>query len=296
MEFEKIWSATAESEAIAVVRLDPRRVRLWKGNARLYDRLTEANTRDLIDSIDAVGQQYPAIVRPVAGDADHYYELIAGSRRHWAVSWLRAHDRDVRLLAQVVNLTDEAAFNLSDAENRAREDVSDLERARNYAWALKTIYKGSLGAMADKMKISKSWLSKMISVSRIPDEVIAAFSSPFDIKVKPAYALAQELADEERASEIRRTAKRLARRQTEMRARGEQPFSAKETYELLLAHEPKPKPVLASWRCASGQVALTLKERTFAGLLIRVHADTGADPEELVAAFRESLAYLKPRQ
>lgn len=42
----------------------------------------------------------------------------------------------MKLLAQVADLDDEAAFRLADIENRARKDVSDIERARNYAAAL----------------------------------------------------------------------------------------------------------------------------------------------------------------
>jgi ParB family chromosome partitioning protein len=42
----------------------------------------------------------------------------------------------MQFVAQVAQLDDEAAFRLADLENRARKDLSDLERARNYAEAL----------------------------------------------------------------------------------------------------------------------------------------------------------------
>src|SRR3546814_19921862 len=72
---------------------------------------------------------------------DHDYEVIAGTRRHWSISWLRANSySDMMFVAQVAQLDDEAAFRLADLENRARKDVSDLERARNYADALKAHY------------------------------------------------------------------------------------------------------------------------------------------------------------
>lgn len=291
MQFEKIGRGEVENAIVPMLQLDPARIRIWKGNARVYEQLTQENMRELIDSIDSVGQQYPAVVRQIDGDAGHDYELIAGSRRHWAVSWLRARGWDIRLLAQVSNVGDEAAFNLSDTENRARQDVSDLERARNYAWALEAIYGGSLARMADSMKVSKSWLSKTITVSKIPDDIIAAFNSPSDVKIKPAYALAQALADRDRASRIREIADQLTKGQVRARERGHPPMSAPEVLGYLLERQSRSD--VARWRSSeTGAVALTLTSRTPAGLSIRVHPDTGASHEELVAAFREALSYM----
>jgi ParB family chromosome partitioning protein len=281
---------SAEGETVVLLQLDPARVRIWKGNARVHEQLTRESTLELIESIDATGQHFPAIVRPIDRDPHFDYELIAGSRRHYAISSLRAQGRDIRLLAQVSNLGDEAAFHLSDTENRARQDISDLERARNYGWALNHIYDGSLGDMARAMQVSKSWLSKIIAVSKIPDAIIAAFSSPCDVKIKPAYALAQAVADTGRVARIRRDAAHIAREQAKLRDRGQPAIPAAEVLSLLL--EKVPKSAVATWRSGTGAVALSLKNRSHAGLSIRVHAASGATREELVAAFREALAYM----
>lgn len=292
MKLEKILSSEIEQESVVLLRLDPGRVRIWEGNARVYDRLTEEQTRELIDSIDMVGQQMPVLVRPVHGNADVDHELIAGSRRHFAVSWLRAHlHADVWLLAQVSNLRDEEAFSFSDAENRAREDVTDLERARNYVWALEAIYNGSLGAMAASMAISKGWLSKMISVGKIPDEVIAAFDSPSEVKVKPCYPLAQALSDKRRAPRILELAAAIAKGQARCRELGQPIVSAPQVLEQLLEKPIKmPVKIWRSQRC--GSPALTLESSNYRGLSVRVHAHSGATSDELVAAFRELLGHL----
>jgi ParB-like chromosome segregation protein Spo0J len=77
------------------------------------------------------------------------FEVICGARRHWTVSWLRAHNyTDFRFLVEVRELTDEEAFRISDLENRAREDLSDIERARDYLKALGRHYGGSQKDMA----------------------------------------------------------------------------------------------------------------------------------------------------
>jgi ParB family chromosome partitioning protein len=114
--------ASGEVRQVTQLLLDPARVRIWPGNARTYAHLSEENCRELIDSIVAEGgQKVPAVVRRVDGDPDHDFEVIAGTRRHWSISWLRSHSYpDMMFVAQVAQLDDEAAFRLADLENRAR--------------------------------------------------------------------------------------------------------------------------------------------------------------------------------
>ena len=70
----------------------------------------------------------PATVRRVRDDPEFDFEVISGARRHWTVSWLRTHNySDFRFLIEVRELTDEEAFRFADLENRAREDLTDLE-------------------------------------------------------------------------------------------------------------------------------------------------------------------------
>jgi ParB family chromosome partitioning protein len=97
------------------------------------------------------------VVRRVEGDPDHEFEVIAGTRRHFAISWLRARSYpDMMFVAQVADLDDEATFRLANIENRARKDVSDLERARNYAAALARHYDGHHTRMAERLKLSQA--------------------------------------------------------------------------------------------------------------------------------------------
>jgi ParB family chromosome partitioning protein len=282
---------TVGLEVVEELQLDPSRVSIWSGNARAYDRLTEASTRDLIDSIKAEGRQlFPVIVRP--GNApDHPYELIAGCRRHYAISWLRQNEGDgFPLLARVMNLTDEQAFRLSDIENRARMDVSEFERARNYAWALDAIYGGRLGELASSLAISKSWLSKTVKVGRLPDELVRAFASPDDIQIKPAYELALAFDDPERAPAILRYAQVLAQIH-ETRAPSERALSGSEVIKTML-QKRRGRIRLREWYTDDGKLALTFKRRKPNGLTVLVHPKSGADRKELVRGFEESLEWL----
>jgi ParB family chromosome partitioning protein len=290
--------ASGEVRQVTQLLLDPARARIWPGNARVYSHLTEEGCRELIDSILAEGgQKVPAVVRRIEGDPDHDYEVIAGTRRHWAISWLRAHSYpDMHFLAQVAQLDDEAAFRLADLENRARKDVSDLERARNYAAALSAHYGDHLTRMAERLKVSKGWLSKMIKVASIPDAVIAAFASPADVQLKPAYALAQALDNAEDAALITAEAERISDDQLGRRAVGDPPLPAADVQRLLLAAPQSETGVsteLYSWTGPVGRPALSVLSTNRQGVTVRLHAGSGATPAQLADALRDALRDLE---
>jgi ParB family chromosome partitioning protein len=290
-----------QAERVNLLNLDPARVRVWNGNPRDHRQLTQASTRDLIDSIvSAGGQKVPALVRVIKGDADHDYEVIVGTRRHYAVQWLRSNGYpDVHFLAQVVNMSDEEAFRIADLENRARSDVSDLERAGNYAQALSLYYNNHLTDMATLLGVSKGWLSKMIRAASVPKDIIAAFASPSDIRVKACYTLIQALDDESRRSGIITNAHQIAEEQTQRRNNSEPLIQAREVTRRLLHVPSPPRPTCAqkdevSWPSSTGTPALSIKAQDRDGLLLRLHARSGASDEELVVMFREALSRMRP--
>jgi len=290
--------ASGEVRQVTQLLLDPTRVRVWPGNARSYAHLSEESCRELIDSIVAEGgQKVPAVVRRIEGDAAFDYEVIAGTRRHWSISWLRAHSYpDMQFVAQVAQLDDEAAFRLADLENRARADVSDLERARNYAEAMKAHYGNHLTRMAERLKLSKGWLSKMLKVAALPDAVVAAFASPADVQLKPAYALAQVLDDKDKAGAIRKEAGRIAKDQAARREAGRPALPAAEVLKTLLAapDAEREKPALPVMRNNfTGRPMVSLQSSNRQGLTLRLHAGSGARPEQLVDAVRALLAELE---
>ncbi|KKW90663.1 ParB/RepB/Spo0J family partition protein [Sphingobium chungbukense] len=291
--------ASGEVRQVTQLLLDPAKVRIWTGNARHQALLNEENCRELIDSIIAEGgQKVPAVVRRVEGDPDHDYEVIAGTRRHWSISWLRANSYpEMMFVAQVAQLDDEAAFRLADLENRARKDVSDLERARNYAEALKAHYGSHLTRMAERLKLSKGWLSKMIKVAGIPDPIIDAFASPADVLLKPAYALAQALDDAKAAPAIMAEAGRLASEQCALRAAGAILIPASDVLKRLLdaprAAQSAPREEPYVWNTRLGRPALTVQSVNRQGVTIRLHAGSGADMDMLTQALRDTLDHLE---
>jgi ParB family chromosome partitioning protein len=254
--------------------VDPARCRPWRLHNRDLDHLNEESCRDLIDAfLSAKRQRIPAIVRRIANDPDFDYEIVAGVRRWWTVKWLRAnHHPEFDYLVTVQRIDDEEAFRVSDIENRSRKDISDWERAQEYTRALAEFYGGSQSQMAQHIAISKSWLSRLIDVARLPEQIVGAFGDRHDITVriardlKPlasdpqalarmtdeAAAIIGERADDRKPSGIE-TAKRLIRATT---APGPQPKkSRKATSTMIRTAKGKP---LVEYQRGRGGVALTL--------------------------------------
>jgi ParB family transcriptional regulator, chromosome partitioning protein len=294
--------AAGDVRQVTQMMLDPARVRIWPGNARVYGDLDEQGCRELIDSIIAEGgQKVPAVVRRVKGDPANDYEVIVGTRRHFAISWLRMHDYpDMRLLAQVAEMDDEAAFRLADLENRARKDVSDLERARNYAAALATHYAGHQTRMADRLRLSKGWLSKMLKVAAIPDAVVAAYASPAEIALATAYPLARALDEPDQAEAIVAAAGAIAAEQQTRRSAGESPLPAPDVTRRLLAAtrgsaRQDGKDDLYRWTSQAGRPVLSVLASNRQGVTIRFHAGSGAGTSEMVDALRAALRDLEQK-
>ena len=292
--------ASGEVRHVTQLLLNPDRVRVWPGNERAYEHLSEENCRELIDSLIAEGgQKVPAVVRKVEDDPEHDYEVIAGTRRHWSISWLRRNSYpEIQFLAQVVTLDDEAAFRLADIENRARKDVSDLERARNYAAALVTHYDGHLTRMAERLKLSKGWLSKMIRVASLPDEVIAAFSSPTEVQLKPAYALAQSMADDQNAKAIVEEAGRIAKEQDRLRDEASSPLNASEVMQRLL-NATQESSVLSQpieMVGTDGRAIVSVKSVGRSGITLRIRRDSGMQGRQIGAMVAEVLDKIEGRK
>lgn len=222
--------------------VDPARCRIWDRHNRDYAALNELRCNDLIESIVAQGkQEVPAIVRRISGDPDHDFEVICGARRHWAVSWLRGNNHpEVRYLVEIRDLTDEQAFRVSDLENRARVDLSDLERARDYLQALDLYYGGRQKDMARRLNQSEAWLSRYLDLARLPVDVVAAFADPFELKISHIGQLKPALKGDDNRAALLLEARRIASARAEADAREGLPITAPETIKVLLAAANKP--------------------------------------------------------
>ncbi|MGR3512058.1 MAG: ParB/RepB/Spo0J family partition protein [Paracoccaceae bacterium] len=198
--------------------IDPEDCRMWARHNRDYALLTEENCRDLIDGIRSQGrQEFPAIVRRVS-NGEVPYEVICGARRHFAISWLQANNYpQFKYLVEVRDLSDEEAFRLADIENRDREDISDYERARDYAEAVELYYGGKQKDMAARLEVTTVWLSRYLELARLPSEIVEAFPSIRDIRELHARTLKPLLKETKGRSRVLAEARLIALEQNEAR-------------------------------------------------------------------------------
>ena len=269
------------------IKLRPSECSIWPGNARDYSLLDEHRLRSLIDSILAEGgNRIPAVVRRTS-HAERPYELIIGTRRHWAISWLNAnHYPDIELVAIIEDIDDEAAFRLADIENREREDISDLERGLNYKAAVEAYYGGVQLRMAERLKMSKSQLARYIALTELPPYIVGAFGSPMDLHAKYAEKLLPAMRDPQARKKMEAVADQLSSEQSFRRSGDEQPIPGPEVVaRLLRAVVTKGRPQKAGIATDSG-LAVGQIDRDQQKVLTITLLQTGLSTDEILAALR----------
>ncbi|MCX7283853.1 MAG: ParB/RepB/Spo0J family partition protein [Novosphingobium sp.] len=275
------------------IRLKPSECSIWPGNARDHAALSYERCASLIESIREEGTNREPVVVRRTPNGELPYELIVGTRRHFSVSWLRANNHsEIDLIARIETLDDEAAFRLADLENREREDVTDLERARNYRQAVDAYYNGVRTQMAERLAIPKQNLHNLLQLAELPDAVIAAFSEPGDIKVRHGMRLSPLLKDERYRGNILTAALEIAEEQESLKASGGPRIEGSRVCERLAtaaqrqtsAGKPKSKPVVTT---ASGNVLGEVLSNTKAkGITIQINPKESASVDEILEALR----------
>lgn len=161
--------------------------RVWAGNERDQELLTEDALDDLIPSFLLTGQQTPAFGRRVSD----FIEIADGSRRRKAAILT---ERDYRIL--VGELDDEQMAALSRLGNDYRP-TSAYERGQRYANRLQNEFAGNISALADAENISRKIITRCINTARLPKSVVALFSHPGELSARSGEALLKAFADKE---------------------------------------------------------------------------------------------------
>jgi ParB family chromosome partitioning protein len=278
------------------IRLKPSECSIWPGNARDYALLTEERCASLIDSIREEGANREAVVVRRTRGGDLPYELIVGTRRHFCVAWLNANNRsEIDLIARIETLDDEAAFRLADLENREREDVTDLERARNYRHAVETYYGGVRTRMADRLAIPKQNLHNLLQLAELPDAVIAAFAEVGDLKVRHGMRLSPLIKDDGHRASIVAEALAIAADQADRKAGGLDKIDGSKVFERLVTASSKPKvPVVARRKAviagAEGkEIGQVIADTRAKGITVNIHPKASASVDEILEALRPVL-------
>jgi ParB family transcriptional regulator, chromosome partitioning protein len=280
--------------------VDPVRCRIWAGHNRDYAALDETNCSDLLEGLRALGrQEVPAIVRRVTDHPAVDFEVVCGARRHWSVSWLRRNGfPEFRFLVEPRELTDEEAFRVADVENRYRKDLTDYERAVDYARALERYYGGSQQRMLERLNVSKSWLSRYLELARLPTEVLGAFGVPYLVGISHAAQLAPVLKHPVRGRRVLDAAAALTAEQAGRRQAGQPALGPGAVTRRLLEAGAGSRPAAREIVIRGADERVLLRgQRGRGGILaITVPAPAASPPDALVGAFAELLSQLGPKR
>jgi ParB family chromosome partitioning protein len=298
----RVTSGDIKEKTLQLV--DPARCRMWARHNRRYELLNEISCADLLESLRAQNEQeFPAIVRRVTDDPNFDFEVICGARRHWSVRYLRdVEHRELRYLIEERELSDEQAFRLADAENRARQDISDYERALDYRFAVETFYGGVAQRMAERLDVQKAWLSRFLDLGKLPADVIDAFGDVRQLRERHARAIKPLLADTAARPRVMAEAKRLAGLQADAREKSQGVIDAAKVITLLTraAAEPVPAPKGKTKSAITianevGATLFTLARKGPRAVVIELKLDADASNTDFSEAFARELIRLRPK-
>lgn len=282
--------------------VEPERCRMWQRHNRRYDLLNEEACADLLESLRAQGEQeFPAVVRRVQDDPAFDYEVICGARRHWSVSHLRnVEHRDIRFLIEERELSDEAAFRLADVENRSRRDICDYERALDYRNAVETYYGGLAVRMAERLEVSKGWLSRFLDLAKLPIDVVEAFGDVRQMREHHAREIKPLLANSATRARVMGEAKRIASLQVASRAKGQPYLDAPKVIAALKSiavDEPQNSPETPAGptvvTSAAGTKLFTLTHKGRSKVVLELALDAKATNEDFRFAFEREINRLR---
>ena len=277
-------------------RVDPARCRIWKYHNRDYGSLNEISCADLIKSFKSHGkQEVPVIGRRIKDVPGIDFEIISGARRHWSVSWMRAHTGpDFLLLIEIREMTDEEAFRIADLENRHRKDISDFERAAEYLQALNRYYAGNQKRMVNELGVTKSWLSRYLELAKLPPEVVLAFGSSRAIGIRNAAQLAPSLKVERARQLMIKEAVCVAEEQQAIRlAQCAYIRPAVVVRRLLLAAFPQGEPVhpkRQNYQANNGTMIVRIEKNTMQQLRVDLLRQDGVDAAEYLNCLQQLVA------
>lgn len=264
---------------------------VWDGNPRDVPGLSYESCRSLIESIALEdGNRIPVLVRRNAPGADRPYELLVGSRRRFAIDWLNHNGRpEVRLNALIVEMSDEEAFRLADIENREREDITELDRARSYQGAVDRFYGGVQSRMAEALGLSNSQLSRLLSLAQMPQEVVNAFATKEELRVRHSEVLTPLLRRPEQRERVLTAARQIGEEQQRLASQGERMISAPTVLARLRAATRAEPRAAQETPLVLGRVTVGRIKPLREGLAVELQVAPETNLDELLALVRQAV-------
>ncbi|EMG38481.1 chromosome segregation DNA-binding protein [Desulfocurvibacter africanus PCS] len=127
---------------------------------------SDSGLEELTESIKSQGVLQPILVRPIRGDVEKRYEIVAGERR-WRAS-RKAGLTEIPAL--IKELSQEESLAIALIENLQREDLNPMEEARGLR-ELQERLSCSQEDLAKKIGKSRSAVTNTLRLLQLPDNV-----------------------------------------------------------------------------------------------------------------------------
>ena len=173
-------SANGAVNGAHIVQLDPNLVAPGHYANRLpFNWDTEAFKTHKADIWSTHGNLQPIKVRKAKGSGIAPYEIVYGHRRHRA-----CFELNLPVLCIVEDLSDADLVVQMTKENSSREDCSSYERGVQFKRVKDDKVFSSNEDLGAAVGLDQSEVARLIRLTNLPLQVVEAFSSPADIRVK----------------------------------------------------------------------------------------------------------------
>lgn len=170
-----------------IQRLDPNAISstIWA----IDEFLSDVSFQTLKTDIESNGGNVaPIKVRP-SHTSESQYEIVFGHRRHRACLEL-----GLDVLSIVEQMDDSQLVQEMDRENRCRFDPSGYGRGSFFLKALDRGLFSSARRMAEQLGVDLGTVTTLLSLARLPSQIIVAFKKPSQIKPNWAKKISNKLA------------------------------------------------------------------------------------------------------
>jgi ParB family transcriptional regulator, chromosome partitioning protein len=188
-----------------IVEINPFRCKVWNLHSRLEENITEENCRAEIESFERDGQLLPVLGRRLRSGGTHDIELIFGARRLFVAKCL-----NVPLRVELRSISDRDGIIAMDLENRLRKDICPYERGTSYQRWLQSGHFRSQNDLAQSLHLSPSRLSRLLTVARLPTQIVEAFASVADVREEWGSKLFAAMCNDQAKQAVLRTAQEVA--------------------------------------------------------------------------------------
>jgi ParB family transcriptional regulator, chromosome partitioning protein len=170
--------------------LDPQRVRFSRSANRHEQHWKTAAFRAFKEELKSSGGNVvPVLVRPITNDPDADFEVTYGHRRTRGCQEL-----NLPLLSIIQSLSDLDQWLLMARENMHREDLTPYELGDMYVNAIADSIFENANQLATYFEKSRAHVSQAIKLRKLPQVVIDAFPSPYDLQYRWADELSVRLS------------------------------------------------------------------------------------------------------